>query len=261
MNTEQGGESGSDRTQGVNAPDDSNKTGNAARKPDPADSASGRADYEPVFFTDAQRARILEAVAETERSTGAEIVPVVVLTSSSYPAGYVRGLSAWVAAGSLVGLGGSLALASPWYVFLGAIVAGVLFWGLSIHSPSIRYRFLKAGEKTTATLTAAQAMYYRQGLCRTIDSTGVLVYLSLMEKRAWVLADKGILARYPADRWNDIAVRMNKMIEIGDSYRALLEGLECIGRLLDGEIPRRDDDINELPDLICLYTGEAGTAP
>lgn len=207
-----------------------------------------------AILSEDERRRILQAVSNAEAKSGAEIVPVVALESSAYR------FAVWRTSAYVLGMGTLAAILiphdlAPWLQIIIAFVPALLVSALLLGFPSIRLCFLSEEEISHQVESAALVQYYHQDLGETKDKTGVLVYLSLREKRASVVPDHGILQRLEMRRWHEIARRIEKYLDLKDQVRAMVEGLQMIGRLLEGEIPRRPDDENELPDLIEVRDG------
>jgi len=73
--------------------------------------------------------------------------------------------------------------------------------------------------------------------------------VALLEHRVVVLADSGIHARVPAERWGAIADEVVAGIRRGGAPSAVVSGVESCGSLLAEHcVPRRPDDRDELPD-------------
>ena len=87
---------------------------------------------------------------------------------------------------------------------------------------------------------------------RTGGRTGVLIFVSLAERYARIVADEVITARVPQSEWQeavDALVGHMREDRIADGY---VEAIERCGRILAAHFPRRPDDRNELPDRIYL---------
>ncbi|HEX8554469.1 MAG TPA: TPM domain-containing protein, partial [Sphingomonas sp.] len=85
---------------------------------------------------------------------------------------------------------------------------------------------------------------------RTAAGTGVLLYLSVAEHRAEIVADAAIHAAVPAERWGDI---MADLVIAGRDGRAgdgLSGAVAAIGAILAEHFPRGAADVNELPDRV-----------
>ena len=87
----------------------------------------------------------------------------------------------------------------------------------------------------------------------TRERTGVLIFLSLFERRVVVLGDSGINARVKPGEWDGIVAGIVAGIKRGQPGQALVEAIGRCGELLQREgVERRADDANELPDRLHL---------
>ena len=85
---------------------------------------------------------------------------------------------------------------------------------------------------------------------RTVGRTGVLIYLSLDEHRAEIVADAAINAKVTADIWGDAMTALVAHVREGRPGEGLAAAVEQVGIVLAAHFPRADDDINELPDRL-----------
>ena len=98
------------------------------------------------------------------------------------------------------------------------------------------------------TRRAAEAQFVALGLTHTRDRTGVLLYVSLAERRAEVLADIGIYEKAPAQVWDDVAALLVDGVKHGRTADGFVNAATRTGEILAAYLPRKDDDSNELPD-------------
>ena len=186
-------------------------------------------------------------VAEIEKATAAELVIVVRARSGNYAqADYL--------AGALLAFAGLLFLIfSPvdFHQYWVAIDVAVLFGlGFFISSRSNSIRRLLTTEKLRSgnVRTGAAAMFYEAGIANTAAEMGVLVYLSLFERRLELIADRGVLQALPPLEWNEC------LFELHQSGRqpevtTVMKALRDLGTLLANHLPPTDDNPNELPDM------------
>jgi putative membrane protein len=92
--------------------------------------------------------------------------------------------------------------------------------------------------------------FYTKGLYRTRDETGVLVLISVFERRVWILADRGINVKVPERQWDDIVKMITVGIKQKRSADAICEAVKKIGELLKTHFPIKPDDTDELKNLI-----------
>ncbi len=98
--------------------------------------------------------------------------------------------------------------------------------------------------------------FYEKGLHRTRGKTGVLFFISLLERKVWVLADKGIHEKISQSKLNAFAKIVSSGIRDGDAANALVKAIQEAGELLHKHFPVGDGDINELSDALIFGGGE-----
>jgi putative membrane protein len=88
---------------------------------------------------------------------------------------------------------------------------------------------------------------------RTVGRTGVLLYLSLQERRAEIVADEAIHAKVAPEIWGDAMAALLAEVKAGRPADGMLSAVELIGEVLAEHVPLGEADVNELPDrLITL---------
>lgn len=137
------------------------------------------------------------------------------------------------------------------WIFLSLLLP--LYWGatLVVHFfPGIK-RYLLSGEDMEAEVQeTALAAFFTERLYKTKDANGILIFISLLERRAWVIADSGISDRIPQERWQDAVSVITNGIHDKKQCQALCQAIGMIGEILEKEFPIGDDDHNELHNLI-----------
>ena len=85
---------------------------------------------------------------------------------------------------------------------------------------------------------------------RTHGRTGVLIYVSLKEHRAQIVADEAIAAKVSPEVWGAAMGDMLQEIKQGQLGAGIAAGVRDVGEILAPHFPRADDDQNELPDRL-----------
>jgi uncharacterized membrane protein len=98
----------------------------------------------------------------------------------------------------------------------------------------------------------AEKEFFNQGVDKTKDKTGVLIFILLQEKSFYILADKGINEKVEAHTWDKIRDEMGVDFSNGEFSRGLIKGIEETGRILAAHFPVKPDDKNELPNRIII---------
>ena len=95
----------------------------------------------------------------------------------------------------------------------------------------------------------AEAAFLHEEVFRTRDRTGILILVSLLERRVAVLGDAGINAAVEQKEWDSIVAGIVAGIRAGTPARALAEGIGACGHLLERRgVAVRHDDTDELRD-------------
>lgn len=87
---------------------------------------------------------------------------------------------------------------------------------------------------------------------RTRAKTGVLLYLSLAERRAEIVADAAIAGKVAPEAWGEAMHALIDAVRDGRPADGMIAAVERIGMLLATHFPRSADDTNELPDRLIL---------
>ena len=201
-----------------------------------------------AFLTDTDRRRIADAIRQAEARTSGEILTVITPASDDY-----RFVPLLIAAAIAFIAPGVASLVAPSWGFpiLYALqLASFVVTLLVLSWRPITMRLIPASVKQERARRLAQEQFYVQGLHRTRDGTGLLLFVSVAEHYVEILADHGIDRKVPSGAWAAI---------IGDFTRAVRERrvaegfilavTEC-GDLLARDFPRRPDDKDELPNRL-----------
>ena len=85
---------------------------------------------------------------------------------------------------------------------------------------------------------------------RTHGRTGVLLYLSMREHRAEIVADEAIAGKVPDEVWGEAMAALLVQIRQGCLAEGMAAAVERVGRVLAEHVPRAENDVNELPDRL-----------
>jgi len=193
------------------------------------------------------RDAVESVVRRIERQTSAEIVVVAASRSGSYRdlALGLGALGAWLAL--VFVLFSPYRFAPIWVAVEVAVVFGLLAW-LVHRSPRLLRLVSTRGRRVRQVLDAAQAAFHEQAIDGTRDRTGLLVYVSLLEKKVAVIPDAGVQARVPAALWNAVRWGRDGDPSTTAGLEEFLAGLDAVGRVLVEAFPAGADNPDELPD-------------
>lgn len=94
--------------------------------------------------------------------------------------------------------------------------------------------------------------FIEAGVYKTRDRTGILIFISFLEKRVELIADEGINAKIDQDKWDEIVSYIIKGIKKGTLSKNLVSAIADCGDLLAKHFPIKPDDKNELPDAVAV---------
>ncbi|CUT04718.1 TPM domain-containing protein [Candidatus Chrysopegis kryptomonas] len=105
-------------------------------------------------------------------------------------------------------------------------------------------------ERKLTLFDMALREFYRLGMDKTRDQTGVLVYVLLSERKLQIVADKGINEKVNNETWQKIADMMAEHFKSGKYLDGIINGLDEIGKILYTHFPIKPDDKNELSNEV-----------
>lgn len=211
------------------------------------------------FISKTDRDRIEKAVAAVEQKTSGEVVCMIVSSSYHYPLANVFGATAIALPLSLLSthfIGGWMWIGTQnMWLFIGlfAILFALVGW-LFNRIPTLKHPFISRREIAEEVEEAAITAFFRQGLYRTRNANGVLLFISVFEHKVWLLADKGIHEKVPAGEWKKLVDHVTQGIVSGQRVDAICSAIDTIGDLLRTHFPIKADDTNELKNLIIEET-------
>jgi putative membrane protein len=214
------------------------------------------------YLTDQDKARVEQAITEGEKQTSAELIVVVASRSGRYD-------RAEDFFGILLAL---LAVAAAWLLWQGLhpasadwesgqdLTIGLLpvlglfvFWflvgaGLATRFPILAHPFIPRAQYEAEVRRRGFEAFHLFRVGHTKGRTGVLIYVSLLEKMAWVVGDDAINQELPQTTWDGAT----RAVTEGFSSRNHADGLAkavglCVAALAP-KFPRSPDDQNEIPN-------------
>lgn len=208
-----------------------------------------------TFLTAEEQQQVTEAVQAAEQQTSGEIVPMVVSASHYYPMSSALG-GAFLAlplALLLTHLSGSLLWLGSQNMWLFFIWFSLLYYPLNrlvAFSTFLKRLFLLDNQVAEEVEEAAITSFYAEGLYRTRQENGILLFISLLERKVWVLGDRGINEKISQDQWQEVIEELSKGIREGRQCEALCHAVSKVGTVLRQHFPIGDDDHDELHNII-----------
>lgn len=206
------------------------------------------------YVKPADLAAIAAAIKQVEVATSGEVVPMVVhrsaVTGHVLPMVFLLLGLFYTTAEALLDEGAFHGAHAAWFfVELGGLALVALILS--------RFDWLKRLMTSEAdmglqVLRRAEAEFFKAGLHRTKDATGVLVFVSIAERQAVVLADQGIAQHLAPDVWGGIVSLITRSVKDGGLGRGYVEAITRCGELLKPHFPIQDHDRNELRDALVI---------
>jgi putative membrane protein len=201
------------------------------------------------FFKREELERITKTIHEVESHTIGEVAVMVVDSSDHYIEAEILGGIFLASLLSLVMT--TLNFHSSIWVYIS--LSFMLFFPskyLFDKIPVLKTAFMGVKRKETAVMQRAERAFYEKGLYKTKKNTGVLFFLSLLERKVWILADKGIYEKINQETLNKFAKSVSQGIRDGRACDALCEAIRELGELLSNHFPVTPDDTDELSDEV-----------
>jgi len=221
-------------------------------------------------ISDEDRALIAAAVAEAEAASDGEIVTIVAARSDAYhdvglhyavllmlfvPAFWAfapQSLVDW-AAGLLLGWNAELTRQTVMVYMFVKLAGTFLFVRFLLAWMPLRMALTPGRTKSRRVHRRAVELFRASCELKTRGRTGVLLYLSLAERRAEIVADEAIATQVAPEVWGDAMAALVDEVKHGRPGRGMVVAIEKIGAILVPILPPRADNPDELPNrLITL---------
>lgn len=201
------------------------------------------------FLTDEGKQALTAMIREIESRSCAEVVIAVRPASGSY-------LHADLLAGGMGALATlAFLLYSPWsfdlmWFLIDPSVAGLAVGLVVSRLPRVRRLLTFPGMRTRQVEQAARAAFVEKRIHQTRGRTGLLIYISLLERQATLVADIGVEAAVPQDKWAEATAKITDTVRRGGDALAVAAAADDLASLLELTLERSDDDVNELADEV-----------
>lgn len=211
--------------------------------------------------------RVSAAVTEAERHCDGEIVTIITQRSDSYhDAGLQWAIGASFLLLSVIALrpayfhGLMLRLFGGWEhdlpaglelsFLLGAMILVFLIVRYALAWMPLRLALTPGSTKARRVRRRAIAFFRAAAESRTKARTAILIYLSMDEHRAEIVADAAINTKVQPEIWGDAMAALIDEVRAGRPGHGLAEAIRRVGIVLAQHFPKSEDDINELPDRL-----------
>jgi putative membrane protein len=202
------------------------------------------------FLTPESKTALLEAVRAVESRSSAELVIVVRPQTGSYlHADLLFGILAGIAALAFL-------LFSPWvfppvWILIDPLLIGGLAGLAATWTTGLRRLLTPPAMRRRRVETAARSIFVERRVYGTRGRTGILLYVSALEREAAVVADIGCEALTSTDGWRAAVGGIEQAVRNREDGVAVAARIHGLAPLLSSALTRGGDDVNELPDEVC----------
>jgi putative membrane protein len=196
-----------------------------------------------------ERERVGAAIRQAEGTTSSEIVCVVARTSSDATA-----LPILIAA--------IAALALPWLLMafttmsvtrmllLQILLFLVLAFVLCL--PRVRVALMPRSARRAVAHRVAMEQFVIRGLARKKDGAGILIFVSLAERYARIIAGESVAVRVPHAEWQHAVDALVAHVREGRLVDGLVNAVDICGNILAVHCPRTEPAKGTLPDRLYI---------
>jgi putative membrane protein len=197
-------------------------------------------------ITNENKESIKKAIKDIELKTSGEIVPVILKQSDFYPAAHFR----------LALIMGMLFSIICYYTYdfddpimlIWIQIPGILLGYVLAYIPILKRIFTTAKEMQEEVYQRSLEVFYENRISMTRDRTGIMIFISLLERKVEVLADCGINEKVEKNYWNDLVRSLSSEISKGNMINGIVKSINTCGEKLVESFPAKHDDTNEISD-------------
>jgi putative membrane protein len=176
------------------------------------------------------------------------VLPAVGLIAGLRPEGlFAPAMASWTAA-----QGGSADAAVVPALIAYAVIQAVVFVvaALVVSIPMVRRLLTPRSLKRERVHRLARELFAVRGLHLPDTETGVLIFASMSERMAEVVADHRIAAKVAPEVWGDVVAALTQGMKTRDPGAGFAAAIQKAGDHLAVHFPRQADDVNALPDTV-----------
>jgi putative membrane protein len=207
-----------------------------------------------VFLSEAEARAIDARIQQFETRTGAQVVTAVLGKCDSYPELVWK---AFAMAAVLCAFAVAI-VDTYWPAWVGTYaalsnVAPVLLAGAAsalaaVFVPDYARLFLRATRRDAEVRQRAHVLFLDRGLTATKARNGVLLLVSLFERKVEIVSDLAYQGRVERSDWDGVIAAMTPSLASGKPAQALLAGLDTLETMLRNRGYNAGGGTNELPD-------------
>ncbi|MBO9667267.1 MAG: TPM domain-containing protein [Bdellovibrio sp.] len=206
------------------------------------------------YLTDKEIEQISEAIHKAEEHTDGEIVPVIVKRSSTV--GHVPLTLTLLILLVLVIAElpfSDILWVTPWVYVWPFLVVAIYYVSFALAKfPWIQKVMVPERDELDQVHQRAHLEFFLNKINRTKANTGILIFISVMERKAVILADHGINNKLPPETWNEILAKLGEQLNKSNWAFGFTEAIEACGHHLKQHFPMTDGGDNQLKNQLVI---------
>lgn len=194
--------------------------------------------------------QIRDLIEKAERKSHTEVVPMIVERSDAYPAAHFRCAIIVSFIFSLALYFSPLSIVNPIY-YLWIQLPGLLLGFFLGQIPFLTRLLITKKEMEFETRQRAYEAFFEHGIHLTKRNNGVLIFISLLERKIRIVTDKAVKDKVEQKIWDEIISEFAHKVQKESLAEALKQTIEATANVLEYYFPGQGDRPSELKnDLI-----------
>lgn len=120
--------------------------------------------------------------------------------------------------------------------------------------PLIDRKIIPLSAKNEAVEAKAESTFFRAGINKTKEASGILIYISYLEQKVRILADFGIASKIEVSAWNQIAKDLAANLK-SNATEAICNAVKECGKILEENFPAKEENPDEISNELIILGG------
>lgn len=203
-----------------------------------------------MLISNKDKEEIKTLIDEAETNSTSELVPMIVKASDVYPAAHFRGAIIISFLFSVALYMSPFQIINPiWFIWIQ--IPGLLIGYFLGNIPFITRLLITKKEIEYEVTQRAIEAFFENKLHMTLNHNGVLIFISLLERKIKIITDVGVRQKIEQKIWDDIIHDFTDKAHEGQFVEALKKSISATSSVLERHFPSNGVRKNELKnDLI-----------
>lgn len=202
-------------------------------------------------FNDSFKDKLYDIISEIENNSLVEVVTIIKQESGNYKdTGFlVSSITTGIILTFLMLVPIDI---NPYLIYIFTIISFVMTYLLVMNISGLLRLFISTKRQTRNVEIMSRATFQKGGIRHTQAQTGVLFYISILEQKVAIVADKGIEKNVPIEEIETIQTEFDKCFSSPNISASVLDALLNTKAIFNQYVPPVENDINELPDNLNI---------